>query len=165
MKAKYEKELKDGKDHGSPRRLTFEECADFIMELATDHPVTIVIDALDECREIKHQASQGSHTDRQDLLDRLEEMMGAKPGNVKVFLSSRGDDDIHHRLKGYPTIKLDALKNGNDIKKFIESEVDSLMRKNNRWGNDKQLREDIITTVNDRANGMSVVISHLAESV
>lgn len=165
MKAKYEKEKREGKDHGSIVRLTFKECADFILELATDRPVTIIIDALDECRENKRQASQGSYTDRQDLLDRLEEMMDAKPGKIKVFLSSRDDEDIRRRLQMYPTIVLDASKNGADIRGFIESEVGDLMTKKGQWGNDKKLREEIVRIVNDRADGMSVLPAHLAASV
>jgi len=163
VKAKYEEEKGKGRDHGSIRRLTFEECAEFIPELATDRPVTIVIDALDECRESKHQPSQGSH-DRQDLLDRLEEMTSGN--NIKVFLSSRDDDDIKSRLQNYPTITLNASRNGADIRGFIESEVGDLMRKKrSHWGNDEKLREEIIRAVNDRVDGMFVLLAHLATSV
>jgi hypothetical protein len=162
VKAKYEKEKKDGRDHGSIRRLTFEECAGFILELAADHPVTIVIDALDECREISLRSSQGSLTDRQDLLKRLREMIDAKPGNIKVFLSSRGDEDISRRLHPYPTIVLNASKNGADIRSFIESEVDKLIEKRSDFQN---LREDIIEAVDKRAGGMLVLITRLAAYV
>jgi hypothetical protein len=156
VKAKYEEEKRKGSDHGSLKSLTFQECVDFIVEISTSHPVTLVIDALDECRENKAQSPQGSRTDRQDLLDKL---MAAENGNIKVFLSSRGDEDIRRQLQTYPTIILDASKNGLDIRRFIELEVDDLMRKKG-WGDDDKLRNEIVTAVNDRGKGMFVLLTH-----
>jgi hypothetical protein len=155
VKAKYEEEKKEAKDHGPISSLAFEDCTRFIVELATSRPVTIVIDALDECRENKHSSSGGSHTDRRDLLKKL---ITANHDNVRVFLSSRGDIDIQRRLENYPTITINAFKNGGDILSFIKSEVDDLTKRRN-WGEDKPLREDIIKAVNDRANGMSVIMA------
>jgi hypothetical protein len=162
VKAKYETEKKSGGDHGSIRRLTFEECANFILELGTSHPITIVIDALDECREIAPRSSQSSHTDRQDLLNRLQGMIAAKPGNFKVFLSSRDDDDIRDHLQSYPNITINASKNGKDIQRYIESEVDKLIAKRSYLRNDENLRAEIITAIGDRADGMFVFMTYLA---
>jgi hypothetical protein len=157
VKAKYEKEKRASKDHGSIRRLAFKECAEFILELATDRTVTIVIDALDECRENKHQPSEGGHKDRQDLLDELEKMV--VPGNIKLFLSSRGDVDIWDRLQDCPIITLNASKNGGDILRFIQSEVDDLIKKKRYLRNDENLKREIIKAVDDRSDGMLVLIS------
>jgi hypothetical protein len=162
VKAKYEREKKDGIDHESIGRLTFEECAGFILELATDRPVTIVIDALDECREYAPQSSQGSQMDRQDLLTRLLEMIAANPGNIKVFLSSRDDDDIRDHLQGYPNITINASKNGKDIRRYIESEVDKLIAKRHYLRDDGNIRAEIITAIDGRADGMFVLTTHLA---
>jgi Ankyrin repeats (3 copies) len=155
VRRKYEEEKRKGGDHGSIRSLTFEESARFIMKLATSRPVTIIIDALDECRENKRRSSQGSQTDRRDL---LKELLAANHDSVRVFLSSRDDIDILRRLQRYPTITLNASKNGSDILNFIKSEVDDLMAERVDWGHDETLRDDIITTVSDRANGMSVLV-------
>jgi hypothetical protein len=163
VKATYEEEKRNAKHHGSVRRLTFDECAGFILELVTDHPVTIVIDALDECRETAPRSSRGSYTDRQDLLNRLQEMITAKPGNVQVFISSRDDHDIWDRLRSYPNITISSSKNGDDILRFIKSEVDKLIAKTSYLRNDQNLKEEIIEAVNDRADGMFVLITHIAK--
>ncbi|KIM21726.1 hypothetical protein M408DRAFT_324900, partial [Serendipita vermifera MAFF 305830] len=155
IKAKYETERKDGKTHGSIRRLRLEECANFIVGLATDRPVSIVIDALDECRDSKYKSSESGHTDRLDLLDRIDEMIAANPSNIKVFLSSRDDGDIRPRLVNYPNIVISASQNGPDILRFIKERVDRLLKKKGRlWRNDERLKEDIINALNQRAGGM-----------
>jgi len=156
VQAKYEEEKKKGGDHGSIRSLTFEECTRFIVELAENRPVTIVIDALDECRENKYHSARGSHTDRRDL---LKELMAAKHENIKVFLSSRDDVDILRRLEMYPTITINASKNDGDILSFIRYEVEYLMREKSEWGREETLQEEIIAAVSARANGMSVLMT------
>jgi hypothetical protein len=158
VKAEYEKAKKEVRDHGPIRFLTFEECANFIVDLASDHPVSIVIDALDECREIP----QGSQKDRQDLLNLLETI--TKTGHVKAFLSSRDDGDIKSRLQNHPNIPIGASKNGPDILRFIETKVDILFsKKRHHWGSDENLKQKVINTLNSQADGMSVYINcHLA---
>ncbi|KIM28668.1 hypothetical protein M408DRAFT_8505 [Serendipita vermifera MAFF 305830] len=166
IKAKYEMERKAGKDHGSIRHLTLEECTNFIVELATNRPVTIAIDALDECKESKYQPSESSHTNRQDLLKHIDKMIAAKPGNVRVFVSSRNDEDIVHRLNNYPNITINASQNGPDILRFIKEGVDQLLGdKGHLWRSDERLKEDIVNALNDRADGMfrlpALQIDHL----
>ncbi|KAG8763004.1 hypothetical protein FRC15_008186, partial [Serendipita sp. 397] len=149
VKNQYE-ERKRQKDHGSIPSLTLGECAGFIKQLATSHPVTIVIDALDECQESTH-GLEG----RKELLSQIKSMIDS-PSKIKFFLSSRkGYHDIEHRLGGYPNIAMDDPRNAEDIPSFIEFEVKELVEENGSlWRNDKGLEKDIIKALKEKAGGM-----------
>ena len=71
---------------------------------------TIVIDALDECDK----------TSRADLLQALERIVHYSSNLVKVFMSSRNDQDIVRHLEHYPNIEITASKNQADIVNFCE---------------------------------------------
>jgi len=154
VKDKFERERRAVQGRGAIRRLTFDDCAYFILKLASDHPVTIVIDGLDECRKTAPRVSQGSHKDRKDLLDQLRKMVDTEGGKIKAFLSSRDDHDIQHQLQSYPNIILNSSKNGNDIRNFIVSKVDELVEKTYYLQNNENLKEEIIKAVYDRADGI-----------
>ena len=66
------------------KRLTVEDCTRLIIEITKDTPVTIVIDALDECKE----------NIRYELLEALDKIIGQSVKIVKVFVSSREDIDL-----------------------------------------------------------------------
>lgn len=76
-------------------------------------PVTILIDALDECR-----ASQ-----RHELLGALDVLLERSAYLVKVFVSSRDDVDIVLRLQKHPNIYINIDNNKNDIHRFIQFEI------------------------------------------
>ncbi|OBS15059.1 hypothetical protein FPOA_14076 [Fusarium poae] len=84
-----------------------------------DATMTIVIDALDEC----NPATRG------DLLDALEDLLKTSPCLLKIFVSSRTDQDIVYKLDNYPNLDLDSNRNSEDINLFVRSETKRLIDK------------------------------------
>lgn len=84
-----------------------------------DATMTIVIDALDEC----NPATRG------DLLDVLEDLLKTSPCLLKIFVSSRTDQDIVYKLDNYPNLHLDSNRNSEDINLFVRSETKRLIDK------------------------------------
>ena len=66
------------------RKLTVQDCTRLILQITQDTPVTILLDALDECEESTHH----------QLLKALDEIISKSAQLVKVFVSSRDDIDI-----------------------------------------------------------------------
>ncbi|KAF5499783.1 hypothetical protein CGCF413_v006068 [Colletotrichum fructicola] len=84
-----------------------------LLEKYKDATVTIVIDALDEC-------NPGT---RDILLDTLEYLLNASACLLKVFVSSRNDQDIVYSLQKYPNLTLSSDCNTADIELFGCEEV------------------------------------------
>jgi hypothetical protein len=75
--------------------LTIDESCALIIELTKYYPLTtIVIDALDECDTER----------RADLLEIFESILRESSNLVKIFVSSRDDQDISQCLENYPTL-------------------------------------------------------------
>ena len=79
-----ERKIEADKDGSEVSRLDLRETIDQIIEITSRMPVTIVIDALDECRSDR----------RHELLKTLEVLLEKSAQLVKVFVSSRDDIDI-----------------------------------------------------------------------
>jgi len=108
---------------------------------------TIIIDALDECHPAK----------RHELLEAMEAILLRSSRLVKIFISSRDDQDIVFRLDNYPNLELTSDRNAQDIKTFVEMETDKLIKKNMllRFSEDReQLRTLIISQLARDASGM-----------
>ena len=132
--------------HSSGLRL--EESRDIILELTEQYPMTtIIIDALDEIDSEK----------RQSLLETIEDILQESIGLVKVFVSSRDDQDIVCALEVYPSLNLNSNKNQGDIEQFVKTETESLVRKKRmlRYSKAKEeLKTLIIGQVSHGADGM-----------
>ena len=72
------------KDGSALKKLTVEDCIRLIVELANSHPLTIILDALDECEE----------DTRYELLEARDEIISKSREVVKILVSSRDDIDI-----------------------------------------------------------------------
>ncbi|KAH7132739.1 hypothetical protein EDB81DRAFT_114385 [Dactylonectria macrodidyma] len=118
-----------------------------LLDRYKDATMTIVIDALDECNE----ATRGS------LLDTLEDLLKASSCLLKIFVSSRNDQDIVYQLDNYPNLNLSSNRNSADIDLFVRSETKrlvnngSLLRFSMRKG---ELRNKIIHELTSNADGM-----------
>ncbi|WYZ34724.1 hypothetical protein EsH8_I_001000 [Colletotrichum jinshuiense] len=102
--------------------LRFEETKDLILKLLArykDSTTTIVIDALDEC------VGEG----RGRLLELLEDLLKASPCLLKIFISSRDDQDIVYKLDEYPNLLLSSDRNSADIHLFVQKETEHLVRR------------------------------------
>ncbi|RYP43836.1 hypothetical protein DL768_009643 [Monosporascus sp. mg162] len=111
----YKKKEAEGFASGS---LRIEESCALIMNLAEHYPLTtIMIDALDECDPRK----------RLDLLKALEKILRESSGLVKIFVSSRDDQDIVFRLQRYPNLEIKSDRNSDDIAVFVKNEAGRLI--------------------------------------
>ena len=157
------KELKEkAEDDGSqePPKLNLEECVELILGLLDHNPATIVIDALDECDPLR----------RHELLLALKDIIQKSANIVKVFVSSRDDNDIVCQLEDTPNVYIRASDNKEDITRFINNEVDwSIKNKLMLSGKvPKELKNRIVDTLTEGAQGMfrwvSLQIQNLCDS-
>jgi hypothetical protein len=128
--------------------LRMDESTALIIQLVEYYPLTtIVIDALDECDPDK----------RADLLEALEEILQQSSRLVKIFVSSRDDQDIVCHLQDYPNLELASDRNMDDISSFVRAETQGLIRRKKllRFSTNKEgLKDDIIDQVTKGAGGM-----------
>jgi hypothetical protein len=135
-------------DGSEPLKLTAQESTSLIIALTDTNPVVIIIDALDECRPDR----------RYELFQSLEDLVEKSARTVKIFLSSRDDMDIIHSWSSSPNISITANENGEDIERFIHSEVESSINSRRLlYGQvSNELKSDIIKYVIDKAQGMLI---------
>ena len=149
--AVYKKREMEGFASGS---LSIDESRLLILQLVEHYPLTtIVIDALDECDPER----------RTDLLETLESILQESSGLVKIFVSSRDDQDIVLRLLDYPNLELSSEMNKDDISSFVIAETDNLVKRKKLLAlstNKENLKIEIIEQVTKKADGMSVLCSN-----
>ena len=143
-------EIYERKGQGfSSQGLQIEDSRELITRLTEYYPMTtIVIDALDEC----------DPEERELLLDTIESLLqDSSLGLLKVFLSSRDDQDISCTLREYPNLDLVSSRNSADIEAFVREETDRLVRKQRLLRNSRakeSLKVLIIEEVARAADGM-----------
>lgn len=130
--------------------LRSDDSRNLIMTLTEAYSVTtIIVDALDECNP----------ETRQSLLDAFEEILRESAGLVKIFFSSREDQDIVWLLRDYPNLNITSSRNTQDIESFVRTGTKKLV-KNGRLLRNSQVRgemqELVIDRVSEGAAGMSV---------
>lgn len=124
----------------SSRGLQIEESCELITNSVEHYSMTtIVIDALDECDPEK----------REMLLDGIESLLqNSSLGLVKVFLSSRDDQDIVCTLRDYPHLDLVSSRKSGDIEAFVREETDKLLKKRRLLRN-SHAKEALKILIND----------------
>jgi len=140
----YEKREKNA---FSSRHLSFQECQNLTVSLLDIYPrTTIAIDALDE---IDRQS-------RKPFLEALNTIAQASKSLVKIFVSSRDDDDIILELESVPNLYIDAADNAGDIERFIHREINNSIDRRMllRGKVDDQLKRQIIAALVKKADGM-----------
>ncbi|KAF7452322.1 Arp Ankyrin repeat protein [Pyrenophora tritici-repentis] len=96
-----------------------DETLNLVLQLIAQYPLTtIVIDAMDECDPQK----------RHELLKALEKILQNSSSLVKIFVSSRNDQDIVLRLRNYPNLEIDSRRNCDDIARFVNEQVEELVQ-------------------------------------
>ncbi|KAF5568178.1 het-E-1 heterokaryon incompatibility protein [Fusarium phyllophilum] len=146
------KEVESGTIHialpGLPSRLelngtTFDvaTCESLIGRLADDYPrTTIILDALDEC----------DRNTREELMRVLSNLTSGST-KLRVFISSRHDEDIRRHFKGSPIMEVQATDNEEDISSFVGDRLflDS------RWGDlSLELQEEVKAVFHEKSHGM-----------
>ena len=127
-------------------RLDILETRDQVIEIASQMPMTILIDALDECRS----------SQRHELLGALDVILERSAHLVKVFVSSRDDVDIVLRLQRHPNIYISVGDNTGDIQRFIQSEIQKAQsdRRLLKGTISPELRKRITESLSMKAGGM-----------
>lgn len=137
------------KDEDSLRQLTLDESRELIISLVDIHPkTTIIIDALDETDPGR----------RQELLNTLEEIVSTSKGLLKIFVSSRDDNNISRKLENLPNLYIEASDNEEDIRSFVNREVTKAIDEGCLLHGivPDELRQRIIFTLTSGARGMYV---------
>ena len=127
---------------------TIQVCTKLLSQLIESYPqTTIILDALDECdNSTRHQLIQ--------IFDDLA-IQSAKP--VKIFISSRPDNDINYRFRTGPNIAIRATDNRDDIAMYVEERI-STCRKDWLDGVDRipNLQNEIRSVLVEKSQGMLV---------
>ncbi|KAI0098626.1 hypothetical protein GGR51DRAFT_426684 [Nemania sp. FL0031] len=136
-------------DEGFPiHSLQLQDSYDLLLQILGSYPTAIIIiDALDECNQ----------QTRQKLLNKLQDILHKSPTLVKIFVSSRDDQDIKYNLRGYPTLELSSGLNSGDISHFVECETKLLIKQGRllQLSNRKlELSRKIRWEISDGAHGM-----------
>ena len=127
------------------------QCLKDILSLPDEHPVYLIIDALDECPD-----SHGILSPRERLLQLIKELVELRFPYLHICVTSRPEIDIREVLEPLTSRQVslhDQTGQKKDISDYIRSVVYSdsepIMK---RWRTeDKEL---VIETLSDRANGM-----------
>ena len=132
----------------SSHGLDIDDSRDLIVRLIEDYSMTtIVVDALDECDPLM----------RQSLLDAFEYILKESLGLVKIFVSSRNDQDIVCTLRDYPNMDISSDKNAADIKAYVKTETMKLVKKGQLLRNSRakdEMAAFIVKQIINGADGM-----------
>ena len=126
-------------------------CLKDMLALPDQHPVYLIIDALDECPD-----SHGILSPRERLLRLIEELVELRIRNLNICVTSRPEIDIREVLEPLTSCRVclhDQTGQKEDIADYIRSVVnsdsESIMK---RWRTeDKEL---VIEALSSRADGM-----------
>ena len=101
-----------------PSALEAEECASLLHELAVASPLTMIIDAVDEC----HPA------ERRTIFKIFQDLVATSANVVKIFLTSREEDDIAIALDQSLGLRITEDDNSTDIASFVQTRVHEAIR-------------------------------------
>ncbi|KAL3460118.1 ankyrin repeat-containing domain protein [Aspergillus heterothallicus] len=140
VQAKLRDAVKDSRDKGTNFRL--QQCKEHILSSLNIYAKsTLIIDALDEC----------DPNTRDELIEALNEFIRDSEKPVKVFISSRPDPSIATELESNPNVGIQAGDNQDDIRKYLDIELDRQAKKAAVL---KRMKEEIMTKLLERAQGM-----------
>ncbi len=124
-------------------------CLTNMLSAMTQHPIYIIVDALDECPD-----TSGVRSPRERVLSLVKDLVNLHLPNLHICITSRPEIDIRVRLEPLTSRRVsihDQTGHKEDIAKYIRSEVDVI-------ANDKRWREDdkklVIETLSEKADGM-----------
>lgn len=143
----YKKRKEEADNDGcEPTKLTLQECIELILALLETNPAIIIIDALDECDPAR----------RHELILALDTICKESASLVKVFVSSRDDQDIVCRLSNSPNVYIHAADNREDIESFIRLKVNQSIKDETllRGNVTEALKNRIISKLSEGAQGM-----------
>ena len=150
LEAKFEA---SGPGSDNQRPLDYSDCVEAIIEVSQTLPITIVLDAFDECDQDRSPT----------LIKHFKEVISRSPGRVKVFVSTRSFPAIESDLKADPSIGVTASRNKDDVRVFIETTLDNRIKDKELLDGvvEPDLRDKILDTLTSRAQNMFLYASLL----
>lgn len=148
-----EKYMTSGPGSDNQVSLDYSDCVEILVEVSKLMPITIVLDAFDECDQDKSPI----------LIKHLKEVIRQSPDHVKIFLSTRSFPAIENELKASPSIGVTAERNKDDVREFIETTLDNRIKDKDLLNGivEPELREKIRDTLTSRARNMFLYASLL----
>ncbi|KAJ9401934.1 hypothetical protein DTO282F9_1224 [Paecilomyces variotii] len=143
-----------------PAPLTVEESVDLICEHGRLTPFTVIIDGLDEC---------GSQQ-RGVILNALEEIRRRCRDVVKIFVSSRHEEDLAVYFRKGEVLEVTSQVNEKDLKRFVKRKVENFVRRWSTMHDDttaalQQLEKDITNVLVTGAQGMFLWVALQIENI
>ncbi|KAL0631347.1 hypothetical protein Q9L58_009793 [Maublancomyces gigas] len=132
-------------DSGTQLNLKSSE-GSFAAALSQFEKVFVVVDALDECSE----------EERKSIVMLLTRQLKLEGCRIKVFLTSRPENDLRQLLKDNPSHQIDANDTSKDITPFVVAALDSHIANGMLLGGNvsARLRRDLVETISGQADGM-----------
>lgn len=128
--------------------ISIDECSETVIRIVDDRPLTyIVVDALDEC----------DRENRWELINAFEHILQDSSSLVKIFVTSRDDQDLVLAMNNYPEVRIEATDNQDDISHYVSHSVDQLIREKKMLptqGVPDKLRAQIKQRLCEGAQGM-----------
>jgi hypothetical protein len=137
----------DGREQPNDENLM--KCLTDMLSASPQHPMYIIMDALDECPN-----SSGVRSPRGHVLSFVQELLELRLRNLHICVTSRPEIDIQNRLEPLTSLRIsleDQTGHKEDIAKYIESEV-CVIANEKRWQEDDQIL--VIETLSEKADGM-----------
>ena len=125
------------------------QCLKETLTFSGDHPIYIILDALDECPN-----TFGVPSPRELVLDLVKELVELSLPNLHICVASRPEVDIQNVLQTLAPFQVslhDQTGQKNDIIEYINSVVQSDARMGKWREQDQKL---VIDTLSERADGM-----------
>jgi hypothetical protein len=137
----------NGSQHASDDALT--RCLKNILKLPRQHPVYLIVDALDECPN-----PPAKFPPRKEVLHLLKELIDTKIPDLHICVTSRPEVDIVDVLRSLPSESIslhDEGGQGADIDNYVESVINHDPGMQRLRPHDKEYVIDVLTK---NANGM-----------
>ncbi|KAN0137936.1 Ankyrin repeat-containing domain protein [Lactarius tabidus] len=138
-----------GKGTQRPNDEVLIDCLMNMLSTTTQHPMYIIVDALDECPN-----TFGVRSPRERVLSLIKDLVDPRLPNLHVCVTSRPEIDICIRLEPLTSLRVslhDQIRHKEDIAKYIRSEVNYIAI-NKRWREAE--KELVIETLSEKADGM-----------
>jgi hypothetical protein len=120
-----------------------------MISLRDQHPIYLVIDALDECSNMS-----GMPSPREKVLDLLRELVELSSPNLHICVTSRPEVDIRNALEPLSS-RCVSLHDQSGQKKDIVDYITSIVHSDPKMGKWRKEDKDlVIKTLSERADGM-----------
>ena len=125
------------------------QCLKETLIFSIDHPVYIIMDAIDECPN-----TFGMPSPRESVLDFVTELVKLSLPNLHICVTSRPEIDIRNALEPLTSLRV-SLHDETGQKKDIIEYVISVVHSDSRMGKWREKDQNlVIETLSERADGM-----------